>query len=184
MLSCRKQAIEFSYLYVMNDLMTVDVERAVTDAIHMQNNGIPQHKILISLVTAAEKMAGGGAVCSILLLDKEGRLRNGASPQLPYDYLTAIDGLKPHPNVGTCAAAAATGSMVITLDFKADNKWAELRHLPMALGFTGAWSMPIKNPAGKVLGTFGTYYREKREPSSFEISGMQQLVEAAARVLC
>jgi hypothetical protein len=44
--------------------------------------------------------------------------------------------------------------------------------------------MPIKNLAGKVLGTFGTYFREKREPSPFEISGMQQLVEAAARVLC
>lgn len=168
----------------MNDMMTVDVERAVIDAIHMQNNGISQHKILISLVTAAENMAGEGAVCSILLLDKEGRLRNGASPKLPYDYLSAIDGLKPNPNVGTCAAAAATGNVVVTLDFKADDKWAELRHLPMALGFRGAWSMPIKNPAGKVIGTFGTYFRETREPSPFEINGMQQLAEAAARVLC
>ena len=176
--------MDFSYLSYMNDMMTVVVEPAVRDAMLMLDNGIPQHKILISLVAAAEKMAGGGSVCSILLLDKEGRLRNGASPQLPYDYLTAIDGLQPNPNVGTCAAAAATGSMVVTLDFKADDKWAELRHLPLALGFMGAWSMPIKNLNGKVLGTFGTYFREKREPSQNEISGMQQLAETAARILC
>ena len=167
----------------MNDITIGVVESAVRDAMQMLDNGIPQHKILISLVAAAENMAGGGAVCSILLLDKEGRLRNGASPQLPYDYLTAIDGLAPNPKVGTCAAAAATGSMVITLDFKADDKWAELRHLPMALGFIGAWSMPIKNLDGKVLGTFGTYFREKREPSPSEINGVQQLAEVAARIL-
>lgn len=183
-ITCKTRSMDLSYLYVMNDIKTGVVEGAVRDAMQMLDNGIPQHKILISLVAAAENMAGEGAVCSILLLDKEGRLRNGASPQLPYDYLTAIDGLRPNPKVGTCAAAAATGNMVVTLDFKADDKWAELRHLPMALGFTGAWSMPIKNVDGKVLGTFGTYFRKKREPSPFEINGMQQLTEAAAKILC
>jgi GAF domain-containing protein len=116
-------------------------------------------------------------------LDKEGLLRNGASPRLPYDYLTAIDGLKPNAKVGTCAAAAATGSVVITRDFRADDKWAELRHLPLALGFAGAWSMPIKNPDGKVLGTFGTYFRESRQPSQAEIDDIQFLATTAAKVL-
>ncbi len=148
------------------------IEDAVQQAMQMIENGIPPHKILTHLVTTAETVAGGDAVSSILVLDKNGLLRNGASPRLPYDYLSAIDGLKPDPNVGTCAAAAATGSMVITLDFYADDKWAELRHLPLALGFAGAWSMPIKNPTGKVLGTFGTYFREKREPSQTEINGI------------
>jgi GAF domain-containing protein len=143
----------------------------------------PQNKILAGLVAAAEHLAGGGAVSSILLPDKEGLLRNGASPHLPHDYLNAIDGLKPHPKVGTCAAAAATGNVVVTLDFMADDKWAELRHLPTALVFIGAWSMPIKNEEGKVLGTFGTYFRQKREPSAAEIAGIKQLAETAARIV-
>lgn len=159
------------------------VERAVCDAMQMHENGLPKNKILAGLVGAAENLAGGGAVSSILLLDKEGLLRNGASPQLPHDYLNAIDGLRPHPKVGTCAAAAATGSMVVTLDFMADDKWAELRHLPTALGFAGAWSMPIKNAEGKVLGTFGTYFRSKREPSPAEISAIKMLAETAARIV-
>jgi len=86
-------------------------------------------------------------------------------------------------NIATCAAAAATGAIVITSDFRDDDKWAELRHLPLALGFICAWSVPIKNESGKVLGTFGTYFREKREPSEEEIEAIGYLAYGAARVL-
>lgn len=159
------------------------VEQTVGQALQMLEDHAPQHKILVHLVNAAETVAGNDSVVSILLLDEAGLLRNGCSPRLPYDYLTAIDGLKPNANVGTCAAAAATGNPVMTLDFQADNKWAELRHLPLALGFLGAWSMPIKNAQGKVLGTFGTYYRRKRSPSAEEIEAVKILARTTARVL-
>jgi len=86
------------------------------------HKGVARAEILAELVAAAEQVAGKGAVCSILALDRDGLLRNVASPNLPADYLAAIDRLKPNPSVGTCAAAAATGAMVITCDFQADNK--------------------------------------------------------------
>lgn len=159
------------------------LEDVVRQAMQMLEGGDQKQKILAHLASAAEKISGSDAVSSILVLDENGLLRNGASPRLPHDYLQAIDGLKPHPRVGTCAAAAATGSMIVTTDFCADDKWAELRHLPLALGFVGAWSMPIKNDSGKVLGTFGTYYRQKRQPSPEEINGVQILAGAAAKVL-
>lgn len=57
--------------------------------------------------------------------------------------------LKPDAKIGTCAAAAATGQPVMTPDFRADEKWADLRHLPIGLGSEGAWSLPIKDPAGR-----------------------------------
>ena len=117
------------------------------------------------------------------MLNEDGVLRNGASPNLPVDYLTAIDRLKPDAKVGTCAAAAATGLVVITPDLRADDKWAELRHLPLALGFLGAWSVPIKAPSGKVLGTFGTYFRERRSPTPDERKGVELLAQAAALAL-
>ena len=120
---------------------------------------------------------------SILALNEQGLLRNAASPNLPADYLAAIALLKPAPLVGTCAAAAATGNVVFTPDFRADDKWAELRHLPLSLGFIGAWSMPIKSLAGIVLGTFGTYFREPRLPTESEREGVGQLAIAAALVL-
>jgi GAF domain-containing protein len=71
----------------------------------------------------------------------------------------------------------------MTPDFQADDKWAELRHLPMALGFVGAWSVPIKSPSGKVLGTFGTYFRDRRRPNPDERDAVEHLAAAAALVL-
>jgi GAF domain-containing protein len=138
---------------------------------------------LAELVRAAETLAGDGSVSSILVIDQDGLLRNGASPNLPPDYLKAIDRLKPDCRVGTCAAAAATGSVVLTPDFLADEKWAELRHLPLSLGFRGAWSMPIKSPEGRVLGTFGTYFRRNRVPTDIERQGVERLATVAALVL-
>jgi len=154
--------------------------KAAERAKGMMRTGAPRGEVLASLVAAAEQIAGSGAVSSILVLDEHGLLRNGASPNLPADYLKAIDRLKPNAKVGTCAAAAATGCVVLTPDFSADDKWAELRHLPQELGFVGAWSMPIKSPDGCVLGTFGTYFRDRREPTADEVKGIEVLAAAAA----
>ena len=149
----------------------------------MLRDGVSRLAILTRLAEAGEALSGPGSVVSILVLDEEGLLRNGASPNLPEDYLAAIDHLKPDAGVGTCAAAAATGTVVITPDFRADDKWAELRHLPLSLGFLGAWSQPIKSLQGVVLGTFGTYFRESRQPTALEREGVSRLASAAALVL-
>ena len=106
------------------DLVTEACERAK----RMIDDDAPRENILACLVNAAEAVSGPGTVASVLVLDDDGLLRNGASPNLPQDYLDAIDGLKPHPRVGTCAAAAATGAVVVTPSFLSDEKWAELRH--------------------------------------------------------
>ena len=77
------------------------LESIVNRSREMLQEGLSNHKILTYLAFAAEDILGDGAVCSILVLDKDGLLRNGASPRLPFDYLAAIDGLKPSPTVGT-----------------------------------------------------------------------------------
>ena len=163
--------------------MQAVVEHAARRVEEMLAAGASLRDILSRLTLAAEQVAGTGCTASILLLDEEGLLRNGASPNLPADYLDAIDRLKPQPGLGTCAAAAATGEVVLTPDFSEDGKWAELKHLPLSIGYRGAWSMPIKNEAGHVLGTFGTYYRERRSPRQEEMDAVAGLVVLAARAL-
>jgi GAF domain-containing protein len=157
------------------------VNQACDRALNMFKVGASRDEILSCLVEAAEQVAAPRAVSSILVLDEQGLLRNGHSPRLPSDYLSAIDRLKPNPRVGTCAAAAATASIVVTPDFLADDKWAELKHLPLSLGYVGAWSMPIKSAHnGTVLGTFGTYYRDRREPTPNEVNAIGRLAAIAA----
>jgi hypothetical protein len=43
--------------------------------------------------------------------------------------------------------------------------------------------MPIKTQDNKVIGTFGTYFRQHREPSVEELKGTELLVSAVAFVL-
>lgn len=143
----------------------------------------PLRSVLAHLTSTVEALSPAPAVASILVLDGEGLLRNGASPNLPADYLDAIDRLRPDPQVGTCAAAAATGKIVFTPDFMADQRWSELRHLPLALGFVAAWSHPIKAADGRVLGTFGTYFRDKRLPTGREQEMVAALAPVAAQAI-
>jgi GAF domain-containing protein len=158
------------------------LQQALQRARELQEAGEPPRQVLAQLTSIVESLSPD-AVASILLIDGEGLLRNGASPNLPADYLDAIDRLKPDAGVGTCAAAAATGEVVVTPDFQADARWSELRHLPMALGYLSAWSHPIKDPHGRVLGTFGTYFRSRREPTARERQVVAVLAGIAAEVL-
>ena len=159
------------------------ISGARAKALEMQARGAPLCDILTFLVEEAESVSHGEAVCSLLLLDEEGLLRNGASPGLPDDYLAAIDRLKPDPRIGTCAAAAATGTIVITPDLACDAAWRELKHLPLALGLHGAWSVPLVAGDGRILGTFGTYFRTAREPRPEERSVVEALARTAAGII-
>lgn len=165
----------------VNEIFIADAQRELRRRVAAR---MPRPDILGWLTGAAEQVSAPGSVASILVLDEEGLLRNGSSPRLPADYLRAIDRIKPDPGLGTCAAAAATGEVVITPDFRADDKWGELRHLPLALGFAGAWSTPIKSALdGRVLGTFGIYYRTVREPGPEERTALASLARVAAEAL-
>ncbi len=59
------------------------IDTAVKDANQMLSDGVAIHKILTHLVYTAEEVVGEGAVSSILVLDKDGLLRNGASLACP-----------------------------------------------------------------------------------------------------
>jgi PAS domain S-box-containing protein len=149
-------------------------------SLEMVVSGAPLRDVLIYLALVVEEQSEGNAIASILLLGADGLLRNGGSPSLPADYLKAIDGLKPCAQIGTCCAAAATGRVVLTPDIETDPNWQTLKHLPLNLGFVAAWSQPITASDGRVLGTFGTYFREPREPTPFERQTVEMLARAAA----
>lgn len=149
-------------------------------SLEMVVSGAPLTEVLTYLTRVVEEQAEGQAIASVLLLDEQGCFQNGASPSLPDEYTEAISGLKPDPNVGTCCAAAALGVIVITPDIAADPGWRTLKHLPLGLGLRAAWSVPILARDGRVLGTFGTYFRECRAPQRFERQAVEILARTAA----
>jgi PAS domain S-box-containing protein len=142
--------------------------------------GASLRETLEYLVEIVEAQSNRAVIASILLLDDEGKLRIGAGKSLPDDYNAAIDGLVARQDLGTCSVAAVTGKVVITPDINTDPKWQCIKHLPLGLGLKAAWSQPIMARDGRVLGTFGTYFRECREPSEFERQTVEILSSTAA----
>ena len=150
-------------------------------ALELLATGAPLAEALGALTGAVEEQSGGQAVASILVVGPDGcSLYTGAAPTLPPEYNAAIDGIKAAKGVGTCADAAARNEVVCTPDLAAAESWRGLSHLPLALGLKAAWSMPIRAHDGRVLGTFGTYFRECREPTERERLVVAGLCRVAA----
>jgi PAS domain S-box-containing protein len=150
-------------------------------ALQLLISGAPLREIFASLIQTVEFESAGNAVAGILLLDAEGKhLLHGAAPSLPESYNAAINGIEIGPDIGTCCAAAYRGKVVITPDIASESNWCALKHLPLDLGLKAAWSMPILSSGGKVLGTFGTYFRECRAPSEQEQEIVSVLCKTAA----
>ena len=147
-------------------------------AYEMIDRGEPLRDILTLLCHIVEAEAPALVRAAILLVNPSGsKLHTGAAPGLPDSYNDAVDGIGIAADVGTCAAAAALGRPVITADIATDAGWLGLSHLPLGLGLQAAWSMPIVARDGRMLGTFGTYFSERREPTDHE----QDLVAILAR---
>ena len=153
-------------------------------ALEMIDRGEPLADTLTLLCHIVEAEARTLVRAAILLVDARNHcLRTGAAPGLPDAYNRAVDGIAIDAQVGTCAAAAALAQPVVTPDIGSDPAWNGLAHLPLRLGLVAAWSMPIMGGDGKVLGTFGTYFSERRAPSDHECDLVAVLSRTAAQAI-
>jgi len=116
--------------------------------------------------------------CSVLLLGSDGRLHHGAAPNLPREYVAAIEGLAIGPSVGSCGTAAFLNQPVYVSDIDTDPRWAEYRGIATRFGLRACWSTPIRDATGEVLGTVALYAFEPREPRPEE----EQLLELATQL--
>src|SRR3989442_13251068 len=151
---------------------------AVLDALKMILIGAPINDVLTSIALLIEAHTPG-ALCSVFLLDEDGvHLRCAAAPNLSDEYRIATDGVSIGPHVGPCGAVAYLGQPVFVCDVLSHPHFASFKDLIVQTGMRASWSSPIISHDGKVLGTFGMFYREVREPGPAQI----QLIEDASRI--
>lgn len=121
-----------------------------------------------------------GALCSILLLDEEGKhLLCGAAPSLPDSYNQIIHGIEIGEGVGSCGTAAFRRQRVVVEDIYTDPLWAPYRELAKQYQLGSCWSEPIFGKGDRLLGTFAVYHSEPTTPSAEDleiISGTADLV--------
>jgi diguanylate cyclase (GGDEF)-like protein len=109
--------------------------------------------------------ATNGVLCSMVTVDRAGRLHPLAGPSLPDRYSAALDGIPIGPDVGSCGSAAFLRKAVAVTDIFTDHRWAPYKAMAEPLGVRACWSSPILGGGGRVIGAFGFYYRDSRGPS-------------------
>ncbi|MXR36163.1 bifunctional diguanylate cyclase/phosphodiesterase [Craterilacuibacter sinensis] len=131
--------------------------------------------VLLQAIVQGVEQVDPAMLCSILLLDEDGRhLGQSVAPSLPEFYVAAIDGVEIGVGVGSCGTAAITGQRVIVEDIQQHAYWAPYKELAARAGLAACWSQPILSSAGKVLGTFAIYAREVRQPGTSDIAIIEQ----------
>jgi diguanylate cyclase (GGDEF)-like protein len=160
-----------------------------TDALERISRGDSMQSVLTALASAVEENRPG-VHCTFLLLDDAdgGRLFTIASPSLPASFSDPIDGTAVGPHVGSCGRAAFARHDVVTEDIANDPDWAQWRVLALNHGLRACWSVPVIAPdndreAGKVLGTFATYFETNRGPSEDERRAVARTTALAKIVL-
>ena len=130
-------------------------------------------EILDSLCLLVEQQSEG-AMCSILLVDKDrSRLRAGAGPSIPPEYMAALDGLSIAEHSGSCGSAAFQREPVICTDVERDPEWAQFRDLAARFSIRSCWSTPFFSSTDQVLGTFAISHSYSCAPDPFDYELLQ-----------
>ncbi|MDX8381962.1 MAG: PAS domain S-box protein [Ghiorsea sp.] len=110
--------------------------------------------------------------CCILEL-RGGSLHPVGTPNLSQTYLSAIDGLKPGLNEGSCGTSTFIGKRVIVEDITTDPKWEKYKKLALTDNLQCCWSEPIKDGSGNVLGSISMYYQHTALPSESQLKDLE-----------
>lgn len=158
---------------MLNDIFSLQQQTSLLSSqnrlLEMVARGEPLCDTLQQLALLIEAQLPG-LYCSVLLLDEDGiHIHPGAGPNLPAEYMAALDGYAIGPNAGSCGTAMYLQQPVIVTDILTDPLWTPYKGLIEHHGFRACWSTPIFLNAKVVLGSFAMYYREVRSPGPKEL---------------
>ena len=154
-------------------------EEARRQVLELLAAGAPLEQVLDSLLRGVEA-ANPGMVCSVMLLDEEGKhMLVGAGPSLPAFFNAAIHGQPVGYGNGSCGKAITSNSRIIVEDIASDPLWAPFREIAARAGLAACWSDPIRGANGKVLGSFAIYHHAPQRPSLAHMALMGQAASLA-----
>ncbi len=143
--------------------------------------GAPLDQVLAKVCTGIERQ-DESLLASVLILERGGRrIRIGAGPSLPPDYLQALDGASiDPPYLGPCGMALTTGRTIVVTDAETDDRWGDdWRALLGSYRLRSCRTTPVLAPSGEVLATFAVYRRTPGDPSRFD----PDLIEVARQLV-
>ncbi len=142
----------------------------------------PGREVLSHLVRLVEELHPD-VLCSMMLLDSDGRLGLNTKGSLPVAYADALVGIAVGPSSGSCGTAVHRREPVIVADIHTDPLWDVHRHLLEPFGLSACWSFPILASDGHPLGTMGAYRREVGVPTLIQYETLEAVSALAALAL-
>jgi len=133
---------------------------------------------LEELMRALEEYRPGQRFAVMTVSDDGRRLQTCAAPSLPERFHRALDGLPIGPTAAACSSAAWRRERVVCPDLLAEPALVDHAAFAVAQGIRAAWSQPVFDVEGQVLGTLDAYSAEPHAPSDDELA----LVESCAHV--
>lgn len=165
---------------VLSSLPAEQVLAAQQEVLDLVARGAPIQESLTAIARFSERSIPT-MLASVLIFDPvAGNLRKGGYGRLPASFSEAIDGMIPGPVMGSCGTAAFRCERVISHDVMADPLWGQFRDFAVGYGIRSAWSSPIKDRNGKLLGVFGMYYGDCRTPTEADLAVADHFVHLAA----
>jgi diguanylate cyclase (GGDEF)-like protein/PAS domain S-box-containing protein len=118
--------------------------------------------------------------CAINLLDQERQaLSFGVAPNLPREFVAAMDEAPIGIRYGSCAAAVYLARQVTVADIDTDAMWEFRREAAQHARLRAAWSTPIVASDGQIVGTFAVYRRQPGIPSARDHELMSRMAQIA-----
>lgn len=136
----------------------------------------PLDVVLSAITTVMEEELPGALVSVMLYSTETGKLDMVAGSSFSEAYKAEMQGISIGPFKGACGAAAHNRELTVCEDIASDRRWNGFHTITSEERLAACWSTPLVKNNGQLLGTFATYYREKRRPTDDEI----QLIRRAA----
>ncbi len=161
------------YLSFVRDITerkrTQEILAGEKEVMEMLATGSSLKEILHKIALNYESLCPN-TICSILLLNKEKTaLIHGAAPSLPEAYYNSVNRVDIGPECSSCGTAVFRKERVIVADIASDPLWAKFCEVPLRYGLKSCWSSPIFDKDLNVLGTFGIYSKQARNPGEEEL---------------
>jgi diguanylate cyclase (GGDEF)-like protein/PAS domain S-box-containing protein len=118
--------------------------------------------------------------CAIYLLDPERQALNfGVAPNLPREFVAAMDSAPVGIRYGSCAAAVYLARQITVADIETDALWEFRREAAQHAALRAAWSTPIVASDGRVVGTLAVYRCHPGIPSARDHELMSRMAQIA-----
>ena len=147
--------------------------------LEMIARGAPPDATLDRLLRAFE-LRDDGMLCSVMVLDDEGRLLiRSAAPNLPQEFLHALDGIPVGKTSTCCGAAVHDRETKIVDDIATDPLWANHRELALRHGLHASLSVPLFDSHRNPIGTFSVFHKCTGRPDSGHLSWITSAAQTA-----